>query len=108
MYFSSRTDKTKIIQLQNQVEALQATINSAKPSTSNSELELKISNLLKENESLKEQIELLKKESLKVEVQSAEEPVSEELLVVEETIEESKQLPKLKQNKKKDASKNEL
>jgi hypothetical protein len=114
MYFSSRTDKTKIIQLQNQIESLQSTINNAKVSPSNSDLEKKVDELLKENKSLKEQIELLQsqKTNSSQELVELEEVKEESVEVVEEeqtqTNKTNKQSAKLNSKKQKDSTKNEL
>jgi hypothetical protein len=90
MYFSSRTDKTKIIQLQNQIESLQATINN-KTVSSDTELQKQISKLLEENKSLRDEIALLKSKTESVVISDSEETLTLQDEISEETssVEES-------------------
>lgn len=90
MYFSSRTDKTKIIQLQNQIESLQATINN-KTVSSDIELQKQISKLLEENKSLRDEIALLKSKTESVVISDSEETLTLQDEISEETssVEES-------------------
>ncbi len=102
MYFSGRTDKTKIIQLQNQVEALQAALNSKAAPPADQDLQKQISKLLEENKSLKEEIESLKSQLVEVpqvvEEEIVSETISEEALTSEQA---DKQIKPKKGNKQK-------
>lgn len=61
MYFSNKTDKTKIVELQAKIEELQKAVSSSQPNEEKSLL--LVEQLKKENEDLRKQLNLLQETS---------------------------------------------